>query len=59
MFKDYKKVPPLVTEELWEKANQKLRKKKQECKNVSKTPIISTISGNYIAKNINVAMLEK
>lgn len=59
MFKDYEKVPPLVTEELWEKANKKLLSRSKKAKTYQKHQTKYPLSGKLYCKKHNCYYIRK
>lgn len=59
IFKDYDKVPPIVTEELWEKANQKLCKRSSNTKGNQKYQNHYPLSGKLYCEKHQCGFVRK
>lgn len=59
VFKDYEKVPPIVSEELWEKANQKLLSRSKSAKMYQKHQTVYPLSGKLYCKKHNCGFVRK
>ncbi len=59
IYKDYEKVPPIVSEELWEKANQKLKSRSKSCKMYQKHQTKYALSGKIFCLKHNCAFVRK
>ena len=57
--KDYEKVPPIVSEELWEKANQKLLSRSKSAKMYQKHQTIYPLSGKLYCKKHKCGFVRK
>lgn len=59
IFKDYEKVPPIVSEELWEKANQKLLIRSKSAKIYQKHKTTYPLSGKLYCEKHNCGFVRK
>lgn len=59
VFKDYDKVPPIVSEELWEKANQKLWKRSKSAKGDRKYQNKYALSGKLYCQKHKCGFVRK
>ena len=59
VFKDYERVPPIVSEELWEKANQKLLSRSKLAKMYQKHQTIYPLSGKLYCEKHNCGFVRK
>ena len=59
MFKDYEKVPPIVSEELWEKANRKLLDRSKSAKMYQKHQTKYFLSGKIYCEKHNCGFVRK
>ena len=59
MFKDYEKVPPIVSEELWEKANQKLLSRSKSAEMYQKHQTKYFLSGKIYCEKHNCGFVRK
>ena len=59
IFKDYEKVPPIVSEELWDKANQKLLSRSKSAKMYQKHQTTYPLSGKLYCKKHNCGFVRK
>ena len=59
VFKDYEKVPPIVSEELWDKANQKLLSRSKLAKMYQKHQTIYPLSGKLYCKKHKCGFVRK
>lgn len=59
VFKDYEKVPPIVSEELWEKANQKLFSRSKSAKMYQKHQTIYPLSGKLYCEKHKCGFVRK
>ena len=59
MFKDYEKVPPIVSEELWEKANQKLLSRSKSAKMYQKKSMKYPLSGKIYCSKHRCSFIRK
>lgn len=59
VFKDYEKVPPIVSEELWDKANQKLLSRSKSAKMYQKHQTTYPLSGKLYCKKHNCGFVRK
>lgn len=59
VFKDYEKVPPIVSEELWDKANQKLLSRSKSAKMYQKHQTTYPLSGKLYCKKHKCGFVRK
>ncbi len=59
VFRDYEKVPPIVSEELWEKANQKLLTRSKSAKMYQKHQTTYSLSGKLYCEKHNCGFVRK
>ena len=59
MYKDYEKVPPIVSETLWKKANEKLLKRSKNSKNNCKHSTRYPLSGKIYCSQHNCSFVRK
>ena len=59
VFSDYEKVPPIVSEELWEKANQKLLTRSKSAKMYQKHQTTYSLSGKLYCEKHNCGFVRK
>ena len=59
VFKDYEKVPPIVSEELWEKANQKLLNRSKSAKMYQKYQTTYPLSGKLYCEKHSCGFVRK
>ena len=59
VFKDYERVPPIVSEELWDKANQKLLSRSKSAKMYQKHQTIYPLSGKLYCKKHKCGFVRK
>lgn len=59
VYKDYEKVPPIVSEELWEKANQKLLARSKKAAMYQKHQTLYALSGKLYCDKHNCGFVRK
>lgn len=59
VFKDYERVPPIVSEELWDKANQKLLSRSKSAKMYQKHQTTYPLSGKLYCKKHKCGFVRK
>lgn len=59
VYKDYEKVPPIVTEELWEKANQKLLSRSKSASLYQKHQTLYALSGKLYCEKHKCGFVRK
>ena len=59
VYKDYEKVPPIVSEELWEKANQKLLARSKKMAMYQKHQTLYTLSGKLYCDKHKCGFIRK
>ena len=59
VYKDYEKVPPIVSEELWEKANQKLLSRSKKAAMYQKHQTLYALSGKLYCDKHNCGFVRK
>lgn len=59
IYRDYEKVPPIVTEELWEKANQKLFMRSKSANLYRKHQTLYTLSGKLYCEKHQCGFVRK